>query len=207
MIPRHLSIAIVALLILALGMGFYVRSMRARGALVEPAASAARPVAPPVSGPTEQVTLYVAHDDEGTVVAQTFRIPLPSGRQQRAEELLRALLGLYLDKASPHLLGAGSDLRGVYLVDAGLAGSGPSDPGLAVIDLNGAFADGHRSGVLVESLTVSSLVQTLAVNIEGIHRVKILVDGKDRDTLAGHADLGNFFDVAELRQMTAQLAP
>jgi len=110
--------------------------------------------------------------------------------------LLRALLGLYLDKPSPHPLGLGSEIRAVYLVD----------PGLAVIDLNAAFADGHRSGVLVEELTVASLVQTLAANIPGIARVKILVDGKERETLAGHADLSNFYDVAQVNQMVVQMA-
>jgi len=49
-----------------------------------------------------------------------------------------------------------------------------------VIDLNDAFADGHRSGVLVEELTLASLVQTLATGIPGINRVKILVGGRER---------------------------
>jgi hypothetical protein len=31
------------------------------------------------------------------------------------------------------------------------------------------------------------------------------VDGKSRDTLAGHADLSGFFDVTEMNQMVAQL--
>ena len=71
----------------------------------------------------------------------------------------------------------------------------PGRSGRRVIDINGAFADEHRSGVMVEQLTVDSLVETLAVNVPGIQRVKILVDGKDRDTLAGHADLSDRFDV------------
>ena len=79
------------------------------------------------------------------------------------------------------------------------------DPGLAVIDINAAFADGHRSGVLEEELTVASLIQTLAANIPGISRVKILVEGKERETLAGHADLSQFFDVSAVNQLTQQL--
>ena len=79
------------------------------------------------------------------------------------------------------------------------------DPGLAVIDLNDAFADAHRSGVLVEELTVASLVQTLATGIPGINRVKILVGGKERETLAGHADLSCVYDVSAVGQMVAEL--
>jgi len=38
-----------------------------------------------------------------------------------------------------------------------------------------------------EQLTVNSLVETLGVNVPGIQRVNILVEGQTRDTLAGHA--------------------
>ena len=195
MIPRHLIIGVTVLLVITLGMSVYVWHMRSRVDRSESSATNTQPVAPPVSGATEQVTLYVAYDDAGVLRPKPVRIPLPTGRQERAAELLRALLNLYLDKFSPHPLGAGSEIRDVYLVD----------PGLAVIDLNAAFADSHRSGVLVEELTVVSLVETLSANIPGITRVKILVEGNERDTLAGHADLSNFYDVPAITQVVAQL--
>jgi hypothetical protein len=195
MIPRHLMLGVAVLLAITLGMSLYVWQMRGRVDRGELSAADTQPVAPPVSGATEQVILYVAYDDSGVLRPKPLRIPLPSGRQERAAEMLHALLNLYLDKFSPHPLGAGSEVRDVYLVD----------PGLAVIDLNAAFADSHRSGVLVEELTVVSLVHTLSANIPGIARVKILVDGKERDTLAGHADLSNFYDVPAVNQVAAQL--
>jgi hypothetical protein len=195
MIPRPFIIGAAVMLAIAAGMGGYLWHMRGASG-TEPAMAAHQAaVAPPVLGSSEPVTLYVAYDDIGVLRAETFRIPLPEGRQQRSEELLRALLNVYLDKSSPHSLGAGSEVRNVYLVD----------PGLAVIDLNDAFANGHRSGILVEDLTVASLVQTLSANIPGITRVKILVDGKERDTLAGHADLTSFYDVAAVNQLAGQL--
>jgi spore germination protein GerM len=195
MIPRHLIIGIAILLAATLGMSVYVWQMRSRVHRTEASALNTQPVAPPVSGATERVTLYVAYDDAGVLRPQQVHVQLPAGRQERAAELLRALLTLYLDKSSPHPLGAGSEIRDVYLVD----------PGLAVIDLNAAFADNHRSGVLVEELTVVSLIQTLSANIPGITRVKILVEGNDRDSLAGHADLSNFYDVPAVTQAVAQL--
>jgi Sporulation and spore germination len=194
MIPRSFYITLSILLLAVLGMSLYAWHMRGHAAAPASAIDT-RPVVAPVTGPTEQVTLFVAYDDVGVLHAQPARIPLPSVRQQRAEELLRALLALYLDKSSPHPLPPGSDIRSVYLVD----------PGLAVIDINAAFADGHRSGVLSEELTVASLIQTLSANIPGILKVKILVEGKQRDTLAGHADLSNFFDVSAINQLTTQL--
>lgn len=197
MIPRHFVIAMAVLLVAVLGLSVYAWHMRSTAASTPVVSSDTRPLAPPVAGPTERVTLYVAHDDDGSLRAQSAQIPLPSGRQQRAEELLRTLLSLYLDKSSPHVLGAGADIRSVFLVD----------PGVAVIDLNSAFADTHRSGVLVEELTVASLIHTISTNTPGILRVKILVDGKERETLAGHADLSSFYDVTAVNQLAAQLQP
>jgi hypothetical protein len=194
MIPRHLLIAVAVLLLAVLGMSIY--ALRVRKTAVTPVATKdTRPLAPPIAGPTERVTLFVAFDEDGSLRAESAQIPMPSGRQQRAEELLRALLTLYLDKTSPHVLGPGSDVRSVYLVD----------PGVAVIDLNAAFADTHRSGVLVEELTVASLIRTISANTPGIQKVKILVDGKERDTLAGHADLSDYYDVTAVNQLAAQL--
>ena len=195
MIPRHLVIAMVVLLVAVLGLSIYVLHMRRTAAAAPVAAVDTRPLAPPVAGPTERVTLFVAHDDDGSLRAESAQIPLPSGRQQRAEELLRALVSLYLDKSSPHVIGSGAEVRSVFLVD----------PGVAVIDLNSAFADTHRSGVLVEELTVTSLIHTISANTPGILKVKILVDGKQRDTLAGHADLSSFYDVTAVNQLATQL--
>src|SRR5271169_2289609 len=195
MITRQLLIALAVLLVAALGLSLYTWHMRSTAASTPVASTDARPLGPPIAGPTERVTLYVAHDEDGSLRAESGQIPLPSGRQQRAEELLRALLSLYLDKSSPHVLGSGADIRSVFLVD----------PGVAVIDLNSAFADTHRSGVLVEELTVTSLIHTVSSNTPGILKVKILVDGKERETLAGHADLSAFYDVGAVSQLSTQL--
>lgn len=188
-------IATVVLLLAALGLSLYAWHMRNTAATSPVAARDARPLAPPVAGPTETVTLFVADDEDGTLQAIAAKIPMPSGRQQRAEELLRALMSIYLDKNSPHVLGAGADVRSVFLVD----------PGVAVIDVNSAFADTHRSGVLVEELTVASFIHTVSANTPGILKVKILVDGKERETLAGHADLSSFYDVTAMNQAAVQL--
>lgn len=197
MIPRHLMIAMGVLVAAALGLTIYALHIRkvAKATPVAPVDN--RLLAPPIAGPTERVLLFVAHDDDGTLRGESALIPMPSGRQQRAEELLQALLSIYLDKSSPHVLGPGSEIRSVYLVD----------PGVAVIDVNGAFADTHRSGVLVEELTVASLIQTVSANTPGVVKVKLLVDGQPRETLAGHADLSSFYDVSAVNQLATELQP
>jgi hypothetical protein len=136
----------------------------------------------------------VADDAAAMLRARSAQIPLPGGRQQRAEELLRTLLRIYQQPGAAHPLAPAADIRAIYLVD----------PGAAVIDLNAAFADQHRSGILSEQLTVNSMVETLGVNVPGIRRVNILVEGKKRDTLAGHADLTESFDVLSVEQASSQ---
>ena len=196
MIPRQLALATAILFGLALGMSLYVWQLRRREALNPRPVATAQHVAPPVSGPTEEVTVWVAHDDSGILRAQSVSIPLASGRQERAQELMRALLNIYVTKNSPHLVASGAEIRDVYL----------AEPGLVVIDVNQAFADGQASGVLAEELTVVSMIQTLSVNTPGLMRAKILVDGLERETLAGHADLSGFYDVSEVAALAKQLA-
>jgi hypothetical protein len=195
MIPRHLIIGIAVMFAAALITGAYVWHTQGSLTKAMPDAAQRHPLPPPAGGPTEQVTLYVAHDDSGALRPQSAQIPLSGGRQERAEQLLKTLLQLYLGQSSPHPIAEGSEVRAVYLVD----------PGLAVIDLNTAFAEKHRSGILVEELTVASLVQTLSANIPGINRVKILVEGEERESLAGHADLTRFYDVAAVDRMVSQM--
>jgi spore germination protein GerM len=193
MIPRSLLITVAAMLAVVFAMGIYVRRMHHQESS-PPSAADLQPVAPPPSGPTETVTLYIADDADGTLRAQSAQIPLPGGRQQRAEELLRALLRIYQQSGASHRLAPAADIRSIYLVA----------PGAAVIDLNTAFADQHRSGILDEQLTVNSLVETLAVNVPGVTRVRILVEGNARETLAGHADLTDFFDASTIAQTGSQ---
>src|SRR3984885_2295614 len=194
MIPRHLVLSVAAMLVLVVTMGMYARHMRRQARELELPTANTLPVTPPATGPTETVTLYVADDASGSLRAQSAQIPLPSGRQQRAEELLRALLRIYQQPGAAHPLSPASDIRSIYLVE----------PGGAVIDLNKAFADEHRSGILSEQLTVNSLVKTLAANAPGIQRVRILVEGKTQETLAGHADLSEWFDVTTMEQASGQ---
>src|SRR5208337_5200362 len=103
MIPRHLLIGVTALLLLVVAMGIYLRQMRRQAREIESPAEALS-VPPPASGPTETVTLYVADDAAGLLRARSAQIPLPGGREQRAEELLRSLLRIYQQPGAPHPL-------------------------------------------------------------------------------------------------------
>ena len=70
-------------------------------------------------------------------------------------------------------------------------------PELAVVNLTGAFAASHPSGLETETLTVLSICATLHANLPRITEVRFLVDGQPRATLAGHADLTRTYLAAD----------
>jgi Sporulation and spore germination len=185
-VTQRTKIALLILVVTVGLMGYYALRLKRRAEQLPVRSADTRPVAPPVSGKTEQVTLFVADDNDGLLHKQVANIALPSDPSERGQQVLRALISAYLEKNSHHLLATGADVDAVFMVK----------PNIAIVDTNAEFADGHRSGILVEQLTIASMAQTLAANVEGIGRVKILVQGKERETLAGHADLTIFYDLS-----------
>jgi hypothetical protein len=185
MISRHMKIAIVLLALVAIFLAGYNRALKKHAERLQQRAVDLRPIAPPVNAPLEPVTVWVAHDDDGVLHSQTVKAALPEEPTQRARQILRALFSVYMDPRSPHPIGNGSDVNDIYLLGTDTF----------VIDLNAPFADAHRSGIFVEELTMMSIVRTIAANFPEIHRLKFLVDGKERETLAGHTDLKQFYDV------------
>jgi len=193
---RRSLLIFAALLLVALGLAFYALQLKRRVARDEQlAAQQQLAMPPPVNGPPTAVTLYIASDSEGILRRTEANVVLPSERTERARAVLRALFGQYLQTPSAHPIGAGTDIRDVYLL---------ADD-TAVVDTNAAFADAHPSGVLAEELTVASLVVTLNANDSKIQRVKILVNGQERETLAGHADLRRFYLASNLGQVAKDL--
>ena len=162
MIPRHLLIGVAALLVLVVSMGIYLRRMRLQAVALERAGRqfpARRSSSLRTDRDRDSLRRRRCSRHASRAIGAN---PSSRGRQQRAEELLRALLRIYQQPGAAHPLSPAADIRSIFLVD----------PGAAVIDLNSAFADQHRSGILTEQLTVNSLVETLAINVPGIQRVK-----------------------------------
>lgn len=188
MIPRSILIATAVLLIALFGLGFYALHLKNRAEKLQSNTLDKRPIAPPVAGPTEQLTLFVARDDDGRLHRTTVPSPMPTDRSDRARHIVRVLLDYYATPSSPHPIPDRSDVNAVYLVG----------DNLAVVDLNSVFSENHPSGILPEELSIASIAETLSANIPTITRVKLLIDGKERDTLAGHADLRTIYDVSSL---------
>ncbi len=185
MISRPIAIATSIMLLALIGLGLYAFSLKRHAEQLQSRVSDTRPIAPPVAGPTEAVTLLVASDSDGTLSRTSLSLPMPAERSARARQLVRALLDYYGSPSSSHPLPQRSNVNAVYFVG----------DNLAVVDMNALFADNHPSGILVEELSIASIAQTLSANIPAITRVKLLIDGKERDTLSGHVDLRTIYDV------------
>jgi hypothetical protein len=72
-----------------------------------------------------------------------------------------------------------TQLRAIYLVPNGIC----------YVDLSPAVREKHPGGCNSELLTIYSVVNSLILNIPEIKRVKLLIDGNEVQTLAGHIDL------------------
>lgn len=193
MIPRHFQIGISFLLAAILIAGIYIIELRQREE-AKTQQGLAGPEAPEPRGKEETIRILVAYDDDLALRWRNTRVFMPEERDLRAQAALRAVLSQYLQTPSPHPLARGAEVKDVYFVNGNTA----------LIDTTAQFADGHPSGILLEEMTLASLIETLNANVPGISRVKFLVDGKERHTLAGHADLDSFYQVSTVDQLARE---
>lgn len=194
MISRKLQFIVAALVLAILAMGFYLVHLKRKAESIG-AAPVTQELTAPVNGPAEQMTLYLAADEDDSLRPTTISSALPSDPGELGRLALHTLIARYLQKDSPHPLGAGADVHDVYLLD----------PASAVVNLNAACADTHRSGIEVEQLTIFSMVLTLKAQLPQLTRVRFLVGGKTRETLAGHIDLTGWMDIPTVAEAAKSL--
>jgi len=194
MIPRYQKIVFVVLLVVSIVMAVVLVRLRQRAHERLLKGEDLTPTVAPAVAPEVQAMLMVANDTDDTMVAEAQSLPLPYDAEARARAVLEKLLEMYASSGATHPVpGVPRAVLQVFLLPvpqeaksrAGALAGGQ----LAVVDLAGAFADGHPSGILTETLTVESICGTLHANLPQVSEVRFLVDGKTRATLAGHADL------------------
>jgi hypothetical protein len=193
-IPRHFQITVALVLLAILVSGLVIIRITHKEEAMTLQAAETAPAAPIVGGRLEHIQLLLAYDEDQALRWRPADVFLPADRNLRARETLRSVLAQYLQMPSPHPLGKGTDIKDVYFI---------SDDTM-VVDTTTPFADGHPSGILLEELTLASLIETLTSNVPGITRIKFLVDGKERETLAGHADLMSFYQTAAVHELAKE---
>jgi hypothetical protein len=150
-----------------------------------------------VEAPPAPVSLLIPNDADGSLVEKHVNLPLPHDDSARARVLLETLLEAFYDPQSTHpIAGAGRpgsvvpSIDEVFLMPVPHTKDTPAiSDKMAVVNFSAAFAQSHPSGIEPETLTLLAIIGTLHANLPAITQVRFLVDGHQRDTLAGHADL------------------
>jgi len=163
-------------------------------------------VVEPAGVPPTPVTLLIPNDADNSLAESQRSLPLPQDDSARARVLLETLLETFHDPKSTHPIGGAGTARGgdsvpgagkthapdldaVFLMPVPQAAGQPSAGKMAVVNFSAAFAQSHPSGIEPETLTLLAVIGTLHDNLPAITQVRFLVDGRQQETLAGHADL------------------
>ena len=170
------------------------------------------PLAAPATTPSEIIRFAVADDSNDSIGTVDREMPAPAEPTARAHAILARLIAEYSYKNSAHPIESGPAVDDVFLLDLPLRVPGAdtsntatgSGGQLAVVNLNGSFADRHPSGIEPESLTIDSIIGTLYANFPRVQEVRFLVDGRPRATLAGHADLTRSYPVVNTETKSSQ---
>jgi spore germination protein GerM len=142
-----------------------------------------------MNGDTQKRAVHLYFGDaSGQQLIAEQRVLMPAGDDvSLSRELIEALIE-GPRRAGTRTLPKGAVLRALYILSDGFAGNG-----MAVVDFDAESFRDHPGGVEAEMLSIYSLVNTLAFNIDSIRQVMILIGGREAATLAGHVDLSRPF--------------
>jgi Sporulation and spore germination len=183
------------LFVLVMGAALYFPSLRrqvnkAKDITEKTAEEARRELLPPApinSGdPKIRAKMFWgSRDQDGTLVPVTVELPLSSDPVLRAKQIINTLLAGPIDPEARTLPSDAALLEFYILPD-----------GTAIADFSEGLATGIPSGIQSEQLAVDSITRTLQANVPQVQRLKILIHGQEVDTLAGHLDLTQTFQVS-----------
>lgn len=134
------------------------------------------------NGPQQSVTLFVPSSDQSALIQVPHRLTLAAGDTDRIRQIFLALIeasGQTQQGAVP----TGAELRSVFL----------APDGTAYLDLAGGSLPSFTPGIGTETQAIYSIVDSIAVNVPAVKRVKFLIQGQEVDTLDGHVDLTRAF--------------
>jgi spore germination protein GerM len=187
---RRAKILMLVLLVVLAGSAFYLRVL-ARRVFFQPPSEHGEQVArtqlseaalQSATGPQQTATLYFPSFGEGVLREEKRPVAWAEAETDRIRQVLLALMeGSHQGYNRP--LPAATEIRAVFL----------ASDGTAFLDLSNQTLADFNPGIASESLVVYSIVNSLAVNIPAVKKVRILVQGQEVDTLDGHADLSDPF--------------
>jgi hypothetical protein len=144
------------------------------------------------SGPQQTVTLFIPSSDQSVLIQEPYQLALASSNEDRIRQIFLALIETSRrgEEGTPQ---PGAELRSVFL----------APDGTAYLDLSSSSLPLLTPGIGTETQAVYSMVDSIAVNVPAVKRVKFLIQGQEVDTLDGHVDLTQpFVPDANARALT-----
>jgi len=126
-----------------------------------------------------EVSLFFQEADSEYLGAERRKIFLTTSLADQAKQIVVELINGPQEPGLLPTLPPQTSLRGLYL----------DRRGSAYVDLSSEAADLHPGGTGEEIATIYSLVDSLIYNLPEIKRVRILINGEERETLKNHLDL------------------
>jgi flagellar basal body-associated protein FliL len=147
-------------------------------------------VYPPVTGKggkeksreKQQVTLYFSDTNERFLFPEKRYVPQDKAREGQATELIKALVD-----------GSKTGLVNTFPPKTDIISVKIESDQTARINFGQNLPANHPGGSASEMATIYSLTNTLITNIPEIKKVKILIEGKEQESLKGHVDIRNPF--------------
>jgi len=192
MMWRALAVAGAVVLLLALGAGAWMIS---RGPVAPAVVRSSDVEAPPA--PTSHITATLFFGDPGGrgLIARRVDVPLGASVAEQGEAILLAALGTPPPGTTP-VVPVGTRVRAFYL----------DGTGTGFVDLSAEVRTKHTGGSFAEALTVAAVVNAVTSNLPSVARVRLLVEGREVETLAGHLDLAEPF-LPDLSLVVGQPTP
>jgi len=129
-------------------------------------------------GQRDSVYLYFTNMDNFFLYSEQRTFPGHSSALSLGGKIIKALIE-GPKKGLVHTMPPETTLKAFFL----------TEKGVAVVDLSSDIKVRHPGGIQAEIITIYSIVNTLILNIPDINAVKILIGGRESDTLAGHIDI------------------
>jgi len=183
-IPRHIKFGLIALAVgFVITFGLFVDVIGRIQSMVKEKEVEENPFTPPTpplyarTDPPMQVKIFFPGMQSDFILsAEEQTIFRSSELTNRAKQILQKVLegpktaGLFAS------IPKDTKLQEIFI----------DDMGMAYVDFSNPLYANHPGGMANEQATVYSIVNSLTYNLPEIRRVKILIGGAERDTLAGH---------------------
>lgn len=135
--------------------------------------------APEPGKPRVLVNLYFADDQAELLVRETREVIEPQSDSALAQAVVEELIK-----------GPRGGLQPTMPPGTALRSQVSCAEGVCTVDFTEQFVSAHPGGTSGELMTIYSVVESLRASVPGVKGVRFLVEGKTRDSLAGHVFLG-----------------